>query len=84
MCLAVPGKIINKRGSVATVEMVGNRLQISTTLVPDVGVGEWVLVHAGFAIAVIEEDAARETWSILQEWDETPPFAQQPEHADVS
>ena len=84
MCLAVPGKIINKRESVENVEIVGKRVHLSTTLVHDVCVGEWVLVHAGFAITVIEESAARETWSLLQESDEMAPFAHQPEHADAS
>ena len=44
----------------------GNRLEVCTTLTPDAKVNDWVLVHAGFAISIIDEHAAKETWSYLQ------------------
>ena len=66
MCLAVPGKIIELRDDEATADLQGNHMQISTTLTPTVGVGDWVLIHAGFAIAEIDEQDALETWEYLR------------------
>ncbi|MFH1108777.1 MAG: HypC/HybG/HupF family hydrogenase formation chaperone [Planctomycetota bacterium] len=65
MCLAVPGKIIETRHQRALVDFQGNRMEVCTVLTPDADVHDWVLVHAGFAIAKIEEGAAKETWSYL-------------------
>lgn len=67
MCLAVPAKVIECHGEDATVDMQGNRLRISRVLTPGAGAGDWVLVHAGFAITTLEEKDALETWSYLRE-----------------
>jgi hydrogenase expression/formation protein HypC len=67
MCLAVPGRVIECSGDHAIVDFQGNRLDISRVLTPDAQPGDWVLVHAGFAISQIEERDALETWSYLQE-----------------
>jgi hydrogenase expression/formation protein HypC len=74
MCLAVPGKLIECHEDLATVDLQGNRLRISRVLVPDARPGDWVLVHAGFGIARIEEQDALETWSYLQSAGEAPIF----------
>lgn len=66
MCLAVPGKIIECSGEEAVVDLHGNRLRISTVLTPEAAVGDWVLAHAGFAISLIEEEQALETWRWLR------------------
>ncbi len=65
MCLAVPGKIIECDDAEALVDLQGNRLKISKVLTPEASVGDWVLVHAGFAITQISEQDARETWDYL-------------------
>jgi len=65
MCLAVPGQIVEVHENQAVVDFQGSRLSISTVMTPEVRAGEWVLVHAGFAIAVIPEDEARKTWEYL-------------------
>ena len=65
MCLAVPAKIVELDGTSATVDLHGNRVQISTLLTPEARLGDWVLVHAGFAIQHLDEAAAAETFSIL-------------------
>lgn len=70
MCLAVPGQIIEQSGTESVVDFGGNRLTVSTIMVPEATVGDWVLVHAGFAITALPEDEARETWAYLQELDE--------------
>ncbi len=66
MCLAVPGKIIACDDSAAVVDLQGNRLAISTVLTPEAEVGQWVLVHAGFAITMLDERDALETWDYLR------------------
>lgn len=66
MCLAVPGRIIEKRDTEATVDFQGSRVDVSLMLVPEASVGDWVLVHAGFAISQLDETDALETWSYLE------------------
>lgn len=66
MCLAVPGKIVECEGDEATVAFEGNRLRVSRVLTPKAGPGDWVLVHAGFAISTIPESSAMETWDYLK------------------
>lgn len=68
MCLAIPGQIVQQTvGGKATVDMHGNRFAVSMDLVPDARVGDWVLVHAGFAITQVSEADARETWALLDQ-----------------
>ena len=72
MCLAVPGKIVAVRDAdtpfpSGTVDFQGSRADVSLALVPDAVEGDWVLVHAGFAISLLDEAAARETWQYLAE-----------------
>ncbi len=66
MCLAVPGKIIERGEELATVDLQGNRVEISCVLTPEARLGDWVLVHAGFAISMVGEQDALETWGYLQ------------------
>jgi hydrogenase expression/formation protein HypC len=51
----------------ATVDAMGNRFAAKTTLLPDVKLGDVVLVHAGFAIARVDEEEARKTWELFAE-----------------
>ncbi len=67
MCLAVPAKVVDCQGDRATVDLQGSTLEVSTALTPEVGTGDWVLVHAGFAITQLDEQEARETWEYLRE-----------------
>ena len=70
MCLAIPGQIVQVTGGdKATVDMHGNRFSISLALTPEAHVGDWVLVHAGFAITKITPEDARETWELLDSAD---------------
>jgi hydrogenase expression/formation protein HypC len=75
MCLAVPGKIVECRDDEAVVDFQGNRLTISTVLIPQAVAGDWVLVHAGFAISTIDEEEALETWDYLRRTVEDAPGA---------
>ncbi|UCE59242.1 MAG: HypC/HybG/HupF family hydrogenase formation chaperone [Phycisphaerales bacterium] len=83
MCLAVPGKIVEESESGALVDFQGNRMDVSTVLTPEAGVGDWVLVHAGFAIAKIDEAAAKETWSYLDQM-KNPDPADESDNAETS
>ena len=72
MCLAVPGKIVAINdtgpapGRIGMVDFQGNRVETSLILTPDVREGDWVLVHAGFAIQALDERDAMETWKYLE------------------
>jgi hydrogenase expression/formation protein HypC len=67
MCLAVPAKIESIDGQRAIVALAGNRFEAIVALVPEAKVGDWVLVHAGFAITTLDEKDARETYSLMKE-----------------
>jgi hydrogenase expression/formation protein HypC len=71
MCLAVPGRIVKKIGDAAEVDMQGNRLEVSTVLVPEAAENDYVLVHAGFAIQKLSEEEAMETFELLKQVDLT-------------
>lgn len=67
MCLAVPTKITNLHGQMAEVDIGGVGARISIALTPSAKVGDYVLVHTGFAIEVLDEAEALETLQLLQE-----------------
>lgn len=68
MCLAVPGKIERiDGGGMATVDVMGARRSVSVDLVPGAAVGDYVLVHAGFAIEVVSPEEAEETLALVRE-----------------
>lgn len=70
MCVAVPGKIEKLEETVATVDVGGGAtVQVRMDLVPEAVEGEWVLVHAGFALDVLDEESALETQRLLAEAD---------------
>jgi hydrogenase expression/formation protein HypC len=67
MCLAIPMRITATDGAAATIEADGLVQRTSLMLVPDARVGDFVLVHAGFAIAVLESDDATERLALFEE-----------------
>jgi hydrogenase expression/formation protein HypC len=67
MCLAIPAQILSIEGTVAQLEMGGNRLAAEISLVPEVVVGDYVMVHAGFAIQKYDEDEALKTLALFRE-----------------
>jgi hydrogenase expression/formation protein HypC len=66
MCLAVPGRILALEGTRATVELAGNTVRVDVSLIEDPAVGDWVVVHAGFALEKVDEEAARETLAAVR------------------
>ena len=71
MCLAVPARVAAKNGDDAWVSLGDTRVRVNLSLTPEAGIGDWVLVHAGFAIQQLDEQTAMETWSMLRELSET-------------
>ena len=74
MCLAIPARIVELKGDSAVVDAMGNRWKAKTTLLPEAKLGSLVLIHAGFAISLVDEEEAKETWQLLAEiadFDET-------------
>lgn len=71
MCLAIPAKITElKDGNLATVDILGVTRDIAVDLTPQAGVGYFVLVHAGFAIEVVDEQFALETIELVKQFPE--------------
>ena len=69
MCLAIPAKVTEKADDgLATVDILGVKRGISLDLTPQAEVGDYVLVHAGFAIEVIDEATAQETIDLIREF----------------
>jgi hydrogenase expression/formation protein HypC len=67
MCLAVPVKVVSIEGNDADVEIGGVKRRVSIVLTPEARVGDYVLLHTGYAINVINEAEAQETLKILEE-----------------
>ena len=71
MCLGIPAQVVELlEPGVAKAEVSGVRREVSTVLVPEAEVGDWVLVHVGFALHTIDEDEAARTLELLEqiEW----------------
>ncbi|OGC43452.1 hydrogenase assembly protein HypC [candidate division WOR-3 bacterium RBG_13_43_14] len=67
MCLGIVGRIEElKKDNMAVVEIMGVQREISVILVPEIKVGQYVMIHAGFAINPIDEKEAKETEELLQ------------------
>jgi hydrogenase expression/formation protein HypC len=67
MCLAVPAKLISKRDDLGLVELGGVEREVSLMLTPEAEVGQYLIVHAGFAINVMDEEEAGTTLALLNE-----------------
>lgn len=67
MCLSVPARLIEKNDLQGVADVDGNRVEVNLSLVADAEVGDYVLVHAGFAIQKYDEQEALETLQLLRE-----------------
>jgi len=67
MCLAIPAKIIELDKDIAVVDAMGNRFKAKTTLLPEARIGNLVLIHAGFAISLVNEEEAKKTCDLIEE-----------------
>lgn len=67
MCLAIPMKLIERREALGVAELDGVRREVSLMLQPEAEVGDFVLVHAGYAIGVVDEAEANATLDLLRQ-----------------
>jgi hydrogenase expression/formation protein HypC len=68
MCLGIPAKVIQLDVSrLGKVDYLGTKVRVNFSLLEDVKPGDWVIVHAGFAISRLDEEEAQETLSLLRE-----------------
>lgn len=67
MCLAVPSRIIEINDTVAVVDVDGVKREASIMLLEDAGVGDYVIVHAGFAISKLDQETAEQTLREMRE-----------------
>jgi hydrogenase expression/formation protein HypC len=65
MCVGVPAKIIKKDEYSAVVDVMGSQTTVGIIFVPEVAIGEYVIVHAGQAMSIVDEDYARQS---VEEW----------------
>jgi hydrogenase expression/formation protein HypC len=69
MCLAIPMKLIKIEGNKGIVELSGVKKEISLALLKEVKVGDYLIIHAGFAIERLNEEEAKKTLAIWEEID---------------
>jgi hydrogenase expression/formation protein HypC len=67
MCLAVPAKVLNLEGNYGTLDFGGLQSRVNLSLLPEVKPGDYCIVHAGFAIQILDQAEARETLALFQE-----------------
>lgn len=67
MCLAIPALVKSREGQEAEVEVGGVTRRVSLYLTPEAKVGDYVLLHTGYAINIVDEAEARETLKLLEE-----------------
>ncbi len=72
MCLAVPGKIISIEGDdplirTGKLEFSGVRKEVSLAYVPEAKIGDYAIIHAGFAISLVDDEEARETIGFIKQ-----------------
>ncbi|HVN76424.1 MAG TPA: HypC/HybG/HupF family hydrogenase formation chaperone [Thermoanaerobaculaceae bacterium] len=67
MCLAVPMKLVERQEALGVAELDGVRREVSLMLQPEAKVGDYVLVHAGYAIGLVDEAEANETLELLRQ-----------------
>jgi hydrogenase expression/formation protein HypC len=67
MCLAIPSKIVKIENNVATIDVDGVQREASLLLIENPEIGDYVIVHAGFAINKLNEEDAKESLKLLRE-----------------
>jgi hydrogenase expression/formation protein HypC len=67
MCLAVPAEVMEIDGDEATVDLAGIRKRVSLMLVDDVAVGDFVILHVGFALTKLDREEAHQTLALLRQ-----------------
>ena len=81
MCLAIPVRVDRVDGVEAEVELGGVTRRVSLALTPEAREGDYVLIHTGFAISVLDEEEARETLALFAELEEASRQVEEEERA---
>ena len=69
MCLAIPAKVIEvDESNQGKIDYLGTKVKSNFALIENVEVGDWVIVHAGYAISRLDEEEAQETLSLIREY----------------
>jgi hydrogenase expression/formation protein HypC len=69
MCLGIPAKVVEvSESSQGKVDYLGTKVKANFALLEDVKIGDWVILHAGFAISQMNEEEAQETLQLLREY----------------
>jgi hydrogenase expression/formation protein HypC len=69
MCLAIPAKVIEvDESNQGKIDYMGTKVKTNFALLDDVKVGDWVIVHAGYAISKLNEEEAQETLGLIREY----------------
>ena len=66
MCLALPAEIVRRDGETAVVDLDGVELPISLSLLPEAGVGDFVIVHVGYALSKVDPEIAAEQIALMK------------------
>ncbi|CAM3205592.1 HypC/HybG/HupF family hydrogenase formation chaperone [Sporolactobacillus spathodeae] len=66
MCVGVPAKVIEKKDYTALVDVMGTRMEVGIIFVPDVEIGEYIIVHAGQGMSIIDQNFAQAS---IHEWE---------------
>ena len=68
MCLAIPARIVEiEADNMGTIDMEGTRRQVSLLLLEEAGIGDYVIIHAGFAIQKLDPEAGKETLELFRQ-----------------
>ena len=70
MCLSIPAKVESIKGEMAVVSVGGTKYDASLQMIDDVTVGDYVLLHTGFAIQKISEEEAQDTLKVFEEFED--------------
>ena len=69
MCLGIPAKVVEvDESGIGKVDYLGTKVKANLTLLENVKIGDWVILHAGFAISQLNEEEAQETPQLLREY----------------
>ncbi len=70
MCLSIPAKVEKIKGEIATVSVGGTKYEASLQMLDDVNVGDYILMHTGFAIQKLDPEEAEQSLKVFQEFEE--------------
>ena len=83
MCLGIPAKVVQiDKSNLGKVDYLGTRVKTNFELLDNLKIGDWVILHAGFAISRLNEEEARETFSLLREMAEKDALANKNEEKE--